>query len=127
MTQSRTHQEWLDSQPPSTEQAKVNPNWERRYNQIREHLTIPIDTSFLAAMVGTGDLTMDQANRSRWKIKLIEPFVTRMVVNMIKGSIKYTTDDWSAETWQDMGMDDKADGINYGLLFEDYLHKEGLI
>ena len=127
MTKSRTHQEWLNSQPASTEQAKVNPNWERRYNQIRERLTIPIDTSFLAAMVGTGDLTMEQANRSRWKIKLIEPFVTRMVVNMIKGSIKYTTDDWSAETWQDMGMDDKADGINYGLLFEDFLRKAGKI
>ena len=114
------------------EQAQVNPNWEPRYQKIRENLYIPIGTKFLAQMVAAGMLSEDEANRSRWKIKLIEPFVTRMVANMVKGSLKYTTDDWLSETWQDMGLDDadmefKADGINYGLLFEDYRRKEGLI
>ena len=116
-------------EPPATvpSQAEVNPGWEARYQIVRNRVHISIDTKFLAQLGADGIITGPEVGRSRWKIALLEPFVTRMVVNMLKGSIKYTTDDWSAETWQDMGMDDKADGVNYELLFHEYLRKEGKI
>lgn len=111
-----------------TQQAEINPGWERDYQTIRNIVSVelPMD-DIMEVLYNRGLLDTKQIARSRWKIKLLEPFVTRMVVNMIKGSIKFPTDDWSAETWQDMGMDDKADSINYGLLFEDYLRKAGKI
>ena len=107
--------------------ASINEGWEERYKPIRDTHHNPIPVGFLAHMVADGTLSMDEANRSRWKIKLLEPFVTRMIVNMIKGSLKYTSDDWSDEVWEDMGKDDKADGINYDLLWQDKLRKEGKI
>lgn len=87
-----------------------------------------LDTrKILDPLLGNGLITEDEYDRSMWKIKLIEPFLTRMVVNMLKGSIKYTTDTWDAATWQDMGLDDKADGVNYELLFHQYLRVQGVI
>lgn len=111
-----------------TQQAEVNSGWEHDYQRIRNmvRVDLPMDT-IMSALYNRGLLDTKQIARSRWKIKLLEPFVTRMVVNMIKGTIKYTSNEWSADTWQDMGMDDKVDSINYGLLFEDYLRKEGKI
>lgn len=111
-----------------TQQAEVNPGWERDYQTIRNIVSVelPMD-DIMELLYNRGLLDTKQISRARWKIKLLEPFVTRMVVNMIKGTIKHTSDNWSAETWQDMGIDNKADAINYGLLFEDYLRKEGKI
>ncbi len=86
-----------------------------------------LDNGTLGALKHIGLISQEEADRSAWKIKLIEPMVTRRVINMIKGTIKYTSDDWSAETWQDMGMDDKADGDNYDVLFLNWLREQGYI
>lgn len=111
-----------------TQQAQVNPGWEERYQAVRDRVHIELPSyDILQGLHITGVITSDEMMRSSWKIRLLEPFVTRMVVNMIKGSIKYTTDDWSEATWQDMGMDDKADSINYELLFQDWMRKQGYI
>jgi hypothetical protein len=110
-----------------TQQAQVNEGWEERYHHIRENFYQTINTGFLSDMVVDGALSASEATRAQWKIKLLEPFVTRLVVNMIKGTIKYTSDDWSEETWQDMGRDDKADSINYDLLFQDWMRERGYI
>ena len=110
------------------EQAEINPGWEHDYQTIRNIVSVelPMD-DIMDVLYNRGLLDTKQISRSRWKIKLIEPFVTRMVVNMIKGTLKYASDDWPDETWEDMGRDDKADGNNYDLLWQDKLRKEGKI
>ena len=109
-------------------QVEINEGWEERYEAIkaRVHMHLPI-SRFLDGLVSDDLLTPSEHTRALWKITLLEPFVTRMVVNMIKGTLKYTTDDWPAETWQDMGLDDKVDGINYELLLHHHLHAKGLL
>lgn len=113
--------------------AEVNLGWEEKYQEIRNsaylkefHDDLNLITGHLVDnLFRQGLLTSDQGTRSLWKIKLLYPFITRMCINMMKGSIKYTTNDWSSETWADMGMDDKADSVNYDVLFQDHLRKEG--
>lgn len=108
--------------------AQVNPNWEAAYQAVKARTKVVLNTrEILEPLFVHGIISLEEYDRSTWKIKLIEPFVTRMVVNMIKGSIKYTTDTWDAATWQDMGMDDKADGINYELLFHQFLRGLGVL
>ncbi len=109
--------------------ATVNPGWEERYAKLLASFPqINLEANKIAlSLIAAGVCTEEEAARAQWKIRLIEPFVTRLVVNMIKGSMKYTTDNWSGDTWSEMGMDDQADGVNYGLLFKDHLRKEGLL
>jgi len=106
----------------------VNEGWEINYQVIRSRTQVTINTAaILNPLLADNIITEDEFARSVWKIKLIEPFLTRMVVNMIKGSLKYPTDTWDAATWQDMGMDDKADGVNYELLFHQFLRTQEVI
>ncbi len=108
--------------------AEVNEGWEANYQAVRSRTKVSIDTrAVLDPLLADGLITEDEYDRSLWKIKLIEPFLTQMVVNMIKGSLKYTTDTWDAATWQDMSMDDQADGVNYKLLFHQFLRVQGVI
>jgi len=108
--------------------ATVNEGWQERFQEItqwvEEH---PSDVWYAARdLYRSGIISKEEGERSTWKINLIEPFVRRMVLNMIKGTIKYPSDDWTADVWQDMGLDDKADSINYELLFHNYLRKQGV-
>lgn len=112
-------------------QAEPNPGWEDRYKEIAEYIAdegmVFNPDSLLIELEGASLITRDEFVRSSWKIRLIRPFLTRMVLNMIKGSIKYPTDDWSTKIWQSMGMDDKVDSVNYDLLFEDHLRRLGVL
>jgi hypothetical protein len=110
--------------------AKVNDGWEEIYEIIRrdtEGMEL-FDTVKLLDFLNSNNLiTTEQRDRSGWKINILQPFMLRLAVNMIKGSVKYTSDDWSDEVWRDMGMDDKADSINYDYLWQYKLRNEGKI
>lgn len=109
-------------------QAQVNPNWEERYQQVKEQINIFLDPhKILDSLYQNNLITIEEWHRSLPKIYMLQPFITRMVVNMIKGTLKYTSDDWSTEIWQDMGMDDKVDGVNYEILFHNHLRELGVI
>ena len=103
---------------------EINEGWEQRYQAVKDHVSIDLSPkAILGDLVFSGLITEAESERALWKILLIEPFVTRMVVNMIKGTIKYTTDDWSLETWREMALDDRVDGINYDALFHNHLRE----
>ncbi len=105
----------------------VNEGWEDRYERVKHRTRVQIDPHpILDPLLADNIITEEEWHRSEWKIELIEPFLTRMVVNMVKGTLKYPRDDWDAATWKDMGMDDKADSVNYDLL-EDHFREQGMI
>lgn len=105
--------------------ATTNEGWEDRYTRIKAAIRVHLpNDKMLYALEELGLITRAEVDRSLWKIALLEPFVTRMMLNMIKGTIKYPTDDWTTDMWDDMSMDDQADSVNYNLLFKDYLRKE---
>lgn len=108
----------------------TNPGWEERYEKIRAAVETRErkscePTKILNYLLSSHLITMDEYTRGWWKTQLLEPFIIRLVVNMVKGTVKYPTDDWPAEAWQDFGMDDTADSVNYSLLFQDKLRKAG--
>lgn len=105
-----------------------NAGWEARYEAIKPKVWVRVDAArILYYLELEGLITRAEADRALWKIALIEPFVTQMALNMVKGTIKYPNDDWSIETWSDMGLDDKADSVNYDLLRDNALRQAGLI
>ena len=99
-------------------QVEVNPGWEAKYQEVLKRIPTIITNAvpMLEWMVYAGLLTQDEADRCSWKIALLEPIVQRMIANMIKGTLKYPTDDWPIETWMSMSLDDMADSVNYTLL-----------
>lgn len=105
---------------------EVNRGWEERYKDIQNKLEVHLMPGVILTSIH-GLISEDERTRSLWKIRLVEPFVHRMVLNMIKGTIKYPTDDWPAEVWEDMGMDDQADSVNYSILLRDHLRERGVL
>ena len=112
-------------------QVEVNPGWEARYQQVLDEIP-PVLTEgrtqlMLDWLVAHKLLTPAEAERSSWKIALLEPVVRRMIANMIKGTLKHPSDDWPLDTWVAMSMDDTADMVNYSLLTQDKLRKMGVL
>jgi len=106
----------------------VNPGWAGRYREIQKQVYVEIPAASLLYKLETkGLLNADEVSRSLPKLALLEPIITRMVVNMIKGTVKYPTDDWSLDTWIDMGMDDLVDSLNYSALLQHSIKQQGLI
>ena len=100
-------------------QVEVNPGWEAKYQEVLKYIPNIIGERLhpiINQMVADGLITAGEAARSKWKISLLEPVVQRMIANMIKGTLKYPTDDWPIETWMSMSLDDMADSVNYTLL-----------
>ena len=98
----------------------VTPGWESRYTQIRTFIRVDLSKVItdIFLLADAGIISMEEAKRSAGKVKLLEPFVTRLVTNMVKGTLKYPTDNWDINTWLDMGMDDQADSVNYSILLK---------
>ena len=110
-------------------QVEANKGWEERFNAIREHTTgEPIlfyPHTLLSELETRGLITHSEWMRATRKMHLIRPFVQKMVLNMLKGTVKYSHDNWSTETWHEMSTDDKVDSINYDLLLWDHLLRTG--
>tara|TARA_Y100000310_G_scaffold328215_1_gene395982 strand:+ start:6841 stop:7176 length:336 start_codon:yes stop_codon:yes gene_type:complete len=107
-----------------------NAGWEARYEDIKAQFHLYLDFALLESLDRlqfNGLIDQAESERAYWKLKLLRPFVARLALNMVKGTIKYPDDDWSIETWSDMGLDDKADSVNYDLLRDHALRQAGLL
>tara|TARA_Y100000310_G_scaffold336580_1_gene421527 strand:- start:1099 stop:1443 length:345 start_codon:yes stop_codon:yes gene_type:complete len=71
-------------------------------------------------------LGVENTDRLTFKLELVAKLATKLAWNMVKGTLKYPTDDYPIQLWSDMGIDDGADNLNYQLLLRDKLEKEGL-
>ena len=93
---------------------QTNKDWEARRDALckPEHFIVGIIPSESL----TYSLTSAEYARLIEKLELVKDFARQLAVGMLKGTIKYPSDDWSVDTWIAMEMDDTVDSINYRLL-----------
>jgi len=93
----------------------VNPDWQKRYRVLGrpEHFDVEITTREDLQTLG---FTSAEYARLMPKLQLVAQFAARLAVAMLKGTVKYDSDDWSVEEWMDFEDDDTVDAINYRLL-----------
>jgi hypothetical protein len=108
---------------------EVNEGWEARYQNIKEHY--PSTGSgytpghYIDTLYGAGMLTLEECSRSLWKLELIRPFLARMILNMVKGTLKYPSDDLTGDAWAEGALDDRVDSVNWQLLWENHVRNQG--
>lgn len=64
-------------------------------------------------------LTETQITRLRVKLELVKHAAQIMAAGMLKGTLKYPTDDYSVEQWVAHLIGEGADQMNYQLLLAD--------
>lgn len=63
-------------------------------------------------------LSADELRRMHTKVHLVMDFAQRMLAGMVKGTIKYPTDDYTFERWMSHLVSEQADQANYTILLE---------
>jgi hypothetical protein len=69
-------------------------------------------------------ITTEEYDRMQPKLEMIEKFASAMAAGMLKGTIKYPTDDWKQD-WIPNMLGEQADAVNYILLTLDDMKKRG--
>ena len=101
--------------------AKPNANWQERVAELCDPGLFGVDIYYYE----NGTLSAEEHKRLYDKLRLIESAARLMAAGMLKGVLKYPTDDYSLDTWLAHVEDDVvADGTNYLLLLIDKLRKE---
>jgi hypothetical protein len=98
--------------------------WEEKLKKVDESGLIGAEVWAFQGIVAEGMLTRDEYNRLGHKLEMVEELAYKLVLNMIKGTLKYNTDDWTMAEWLAFGIDDAADSLNYWLLTRDKYAKE---
>jgi len=93
---------------------EATPGWEARVKELAR-------AEFFQASVDLhphllGELTEVQIARLKVKLKLVEEAAEYMAAGMLKGTLKYPTDDVSLETWMAHVIGEGADQMNYQIL-----------
>lgn len=63
-------------------------------------------------------LSGEEQDRLEGKIQLVQRFAAYMAAGMLKGTLKYSNDDYSLETWFAHLIGEGADQANYQILLE---------
>lgn len=88
-------------------------NWQELVKDISPEMftvTINLKPEIAAKLTGT------QLGRMRWKLELVEFGARAMAAGMLKGTLKYPTDDYSIDQWIGHLIGEGADQMNYQLL-----------
>ena len=105
--------------------AKINDGWETRTKE----LVHPDVFSFMweADRRTKANLSLDEWDRTCYKMDLILEYTKKLAANMLKGTLKYERDDWSLETHLQEEEDEWIDQANYRILIKDAMRREGLL
>ena len=106
-----------------TVRAAVNEGWQERAKEIC-HLD---NFEVFIHMNPDMGLTHDESERLQSKFDLVAEYARHMAMNMVKGTVKYVTDQYDLETWMVEEEDDHVDSDNYWLLRRQAMQKAGLI
>lgn len=105
----------------------VNEGWEERLATILDFLDLSVTVNTRVLSGRNGGLTLEEWNRLGPKIKMVEEFAGHMAENMLKGTVKYTSDEYAVETWLAEEEDDTVDLVNYSLLRRDAMEQAELV
>jgi len=96
----------------------------KEINRIN-HLAIP--EHFMVNIQADNDvgqkLTEQQYKRLEYKLRIVENIAQELAARMLKGTLKYNTDDHSPAEWFSMMQDDQFDTINYTGLLKNKMKK----
>ena len=93
----------------------TNEGWEERYTDsliLREMFSVDVRLGPSAYQW----LSKNEQYRIRTKLRMVEGLAEKLAWGMLKGTLKYPTDDWTDEQWGAYAEDEENDLINYRLL-----------
>ena len=103
--------------------AEPNQGWERRRALIDPSLFklhIVLDPVLLDEENGLDDIELERLER---KLSLVAAYAAKLCAGMLKGTIKYATDDRTPEEWLAEEEDEDLDRTNYRLLKQDAIDR----
>ena len=102
--------------------AEINDGWEKRFEKATE-MTYPMSDAFYVSVTPRMGvlvtITQDEERRLRSKLAMIERFMQRMAMGMLKGTLKYDTDNRTYDEWRAEFDDEFIDMVNYRVFMEE--------
>ena len=95
---------------------EINSGWEERLQQINEQLPIIIRPSLVWNPDLVYALSESELERFKIKLRLIEQAAEEMAKEMLKGTVKYSSDDWAEADWEEAFTQELYGLLNYRLL-----------
>ena len=92
-----------------------NEGWEERYEDVLLNPSIVRAGVYLSRRA-SDHLSPEERCRVWVKLDLIAALAHKLAIGMIKGTLKYPTDDWTDKQWGAYAEDEENDLINYRLL-----------
>ena len=89
-------------------------NWEARYEKLANADNFRVNIKLVLAL--DAQLSTSELLRTYNKLKLVEAYAAKLAVGMLKGTLKYPSDDWNIEQWLENEEDEIIDQTNYRLL-----------
>ena len=101
---------------------ETNIDWEDRYEELGNVNSFVVDIN-IGYHLST-QLSPSEYKRLQLKLRLVEKYARKLAVGMLKGTLKYPTDNWSVEQWMHEQEDEEVDRLNYLLLKQNAINKE---
>ena len=99
---------------------KPIPDWVERTERLARAEHFDVDIYLKPSL--TDELSLEEMARLATKLEYVSKFCKYMAAGMVKGCVKYTSDDWSTESWFGHLVGEGADQANYQiLLYEAWL------
>lgn len=97
---------------------KPIPGWEERVERLckPENFWVSVVPN---KWLMVDELTEEEADRLERKLKLVQRYTAYMAAGMLKGTLKYPTDDIPVETWIAHLIGEGSDLANYQILLAD--------
>lgn len=97
-------------------------NWQQRTEALAKPEYWGVDISMSEHLIV--GLTTSEINRLEKKVAMVRDCAKYMLAGMVKGTVKYTSDDWTLERWMAHMIGEGADQMNYQLLLFNKYHEE---
>lgn len=105
-------------------QAQPIPGWEKRVRELCKPTEFPVSLNVSATIWDA--LSITERQRLFRKLRLVEQAAQWMAAGMLKGTLKYESDDYPLEQWFAHLLGEGADQMNYQLLlYQAFLSQKG--
>ncbi len=101
---------------------KVNEGWEERFAVFKE---FPPEVMIRVPGEVYDLLSEGQIARVDKCLDMVQDIAAKLVMNTIKGAVKYEHGEHSVREWLDFLVDDASDTLNYVYLTRDAMRREG--